>query len=466
MAEVVKDSMEGMPERELLAKARKAAEEFASFSQEQVDKIVDAVVAVAAEKAEFYAEWAVRETGFGSVEHKSLKNQATSVGLVDFYKDQKFAGYQVDEGLKIVSFARPAGVVLGVVPCTNPVATIYFKTLIALMGRNTIVFCPHPAAKECCVDAADVLAAAAVAAGGPKDAIQVLREPSIPVVDAMMKSDMVNVILATGGPAMVRAAYSSGNPAVGVGPGNVAHYIDDTTNLEKAAGEIVFSSTFDHNLLCTCESVVLAKKAISDQLSALLVAQGTHFVKSAAEVEKLRNFLYPEGKMNPGAVGKSARYIAEKARIVVPESIVLLAVEIQKIDAEDVFSCEKMFPVVGYLQVEGLDDAMVAARLMIKIGGKGHSAAIHSEDNETILTWSALDVCRVAVNGPAVLVSAGLGSGLNPTATLGTGFYGRSSIGDNVGPMHLVQWSKVAYAEDIPQGLDDALAAWKTNQGK
>jgi acyl-CoA reductase-like NAD-dependent aldehyde dehydrogenase len=440
--------MEGMPERELLVKSQKAAAKFATYTQEQVDKIVEAVAAAA----------------FGVVEHKVMKNQATSLGVAEFYRGHNFVGYEVDEDLKLVKFAKPAGVVLGVVPCTNPVATINYKTMVSLLGRNTIVFCPHPAAKECCVDAADHLAAAAVAAGAPENTIQVLREPSITVVGAMMQSEFVNVILATGGPGMVRAAYSSGTPAIGVGPGNVGHYVDDTTDIVKAAGEIVFSASFDNNLLCTSESVILAKAEISDLLVESMTQQGAFFVRSADDVEKLRNYLYPEGAINPESVGKSAQFIAEKAGIEMPDGKVLLCVEISQIDYQDKYSCEKMFPVVGFMTVENDEAALKATKEMIAIGGKGHSAAVHSENSDVILAWSTLEVCRVGVNGPAVFVSSGVVSGLNPTATLGTGFFGRSSVGDNVGPEHLVQWTKIAYNSESPEGLTavvEKIESWK-----
>ena len=470
---VLKDSMDGMPERELLIKSQKAAKEFASYTPAQVDKIVEAVAAAAFEKAQDYAEWAVRETGFGVVEHKVLKNQAASAALVEYYRGQCFAGYEVDPKLKVVKFARPAGVVLGVTPCTNPISTIFYKVLVSLMGRNSIVFCPHPASKDCCADAADVLLAAAVKAGAPENVVQVVREPSIPVVDAMMKSDLVNVILATGGPGLVKAAYSSGGPAVGVGPGNVAHYVDETADISKAAADVVFSASFDNNVLCTGESVVLAKNAIADQLLASMTEQGAYLLPSADDVAKLRGYLFPEGKMNPESIGQSAQFIADKAGIVVPEGTVLLCVTLKKIDENDEFSCEKMFPIVGVLRVEDTDEALTAAQEMIRFGGSGHSAAIHSTDNDAILAWGSLNVCRVTVNGPAALVSAGLGAeltaGLNPTMTLGTGYFGGASIGDNIGPMHLIEWTQLAYDGGFPADDDAAVEAalkhWDASRG-
>ncbi len=447
------------PERQLLEQAQVAAREFAAYSAEQVAKIVEAVATAAAERAGYYAEWAVRETGFGTIEHKTLKNQATSAGLLDFYRGQDFSGYEIDYEKKLVKFARPAGVVLGLAPCTNPVATTNFKTLISLMGRNALILCPHPAAKECSVDAADYLAAAAEAAGAPKNSIQVLREPSIPVVGAMMQSDLINVTLATGGPGMVRAAYSSGNPALGVGPGNPPHYVDETTNIVKAAGEIIFSSSFDCNLLCTSESVALVKDEVADALLDSMAAQGGYLVADPAEAAKLRSYLEGEGPINPGAVGKTAVFIAEKAGIEIPAGTVVLIVELDKVDKTDIIAREKMYPVLGFKRVASVEEALAGAQVMIDFGGKGHSAAIHSSNPDTILAWSSLDVYRIAVNGPAVLVSSGLSSGLNPAATLGTGYYGRSSVGENVGPMHLVNWTQIAYNADPAEVMGDIAGA-------
>ncbi|MDD2735391.1 MAG: aldehyde dehydrogenase family protein [Desulfuromonadaceae bacterium] len=470
MAEgIAKDPVDGMAEREYLVKAQQAAKEFATYSPEQVNKIVAAVTAAAVEKAQFYAEWAVRETGFGVMEHKIMKNQFSSAGITEFYKDQSFAGYEIDHKLKLVKFARPAGVVLGLAPCTNPIVTINFKSLICMMTRNALVLCPHPAAIECSIHCLEYLAAVAVQAGAPKNVLQIVRSPSLPVVSVLTKSEKVNVILATGGAAMVRAAYSSGNPAIGVGAANVAHYVDDTTKcIDTAAGEVVFSASFDNCLLCASESVLLAHSKIADELFASMSRQGAYFISNPSDIEKLRKFLYVDGAMNPKAIGKSAVFIASEAGIKIPEGVVLLCVEIDRIDKNDVCSCEKMYPVLGVKRVDGLADALKAAQEMLEIGGKGHSAAIHSENSDAIVAWSSLDVYRIAVNGPAVLVSAGLASGLNPSATIGTGYFGRSSVGGNVGPEHLIHWTCIAYSENPAVEMGDVEAAvkrWNEQRG-
>lgn len=457
----------GRPELTMLEVARVAAREFACYTNEEVWKIADAVSAAAYEKAEYYAEWAVRETGYGVSAHKKIKNEAAGAGVADFYRGQDFTGYQIDTENKLVKIARPAGVVLGLSPSTNPVATIIFKAMLCILSRNSLVVCPHPASKECCVDAVCFLAEVAEKAGAPKGVIQVVREPTLPLVGAMMKSDMVNVILATGGPGVVRAAYSSGNPAIGVGSGNVPDYVDATADIQKAAADIVLSGCFDNNLPCTCVSVVLAERSIADQLRQAMVEGGTHMVTVAEEIEKLRSFLYPEGAYNPKAVGKSAAWIAEQTGINLTPGAAIMCVEIPRIDADDLFSKEKFFPVIGFLRVEGLEEAIDAARVMIGIGGAGHSASIHSHNPDAIVAMSSLEVYRIAVNGPSVLVSSGVTSALAPTFTLGTGYFGRGTVAENVGPGHLVHWTSIAYNSDpaeVMEGMDGAMKRWDDNR--
>ena len=453
----------------LFNNAENAAAEFADYSPDQVKKIVTAVTAAAVEKAQEYAEWAVRETGFGVADHKTMKNYSASSTLVEYHEDQDYCGYQIDHENKTVKFARPAGVVLSLIPSTNPIASTYFSVLSCLMTRNAVIMCPHPSAKECSVSSSDYLAEAAEKAGAPKGAIQVVRNPSIPMLGEMMKSEQTSLILATGGPGVVRAAYSSGNPAIGVGPGNVAHYVDGTYDLQKTAEDIVVSASFDNNLPCTCDSVILVEKKIVDTLADELKENGTYFVEDKDEVEKIRNFLFPEGNYNPQAIGKSAQWIAEQTGIDVPEFTLIMCVEISKIDyASEVFSREKLFPVLGFMKVDGLKQAYAAAEAMILMGGKGHSAAIHSDDPDTVVAWSSLPVYRIAVNGPAILISTGATSGLAPTFTLGTGFFGRSSVCENVGPDHLVHWTTIAYNSDWLCEMGDiegALERWDAKRG-
>jgi acyl-CoA reductase-like NAD-dependent aldehyde dehydrogenase len=463
------ENIEILPERHLLEQAEWSARAFATYSKQEVEEIVEAVGAMAAEKARYYADWAVRETGYGVIADKEYKNLGASAGLVEYYRSHDFTGYEIDHERKIVKFARPAGVVLALVPSTNPIATTYFKILICLKSRNAVIISPHPAAKECCTAVCDDLAEVAVRAGAPRGAIQVVREPSVPLVGALMQSDMVSVVLATGGPAMVRAAYSSGNPALGVGPGNVASYVDATADIKKAAERIVRGASYDNNLACTCDSVVLADREIGDELADAMIKCGTHAIVDESEQAKLRDFLFPKGIYNPEAIGKSAEWIARETGIRVKTGTKVLGVEIAKIDYAEVFSREKMFPVVGFLKVDGLTGALRAAKAMIRMGGSGHSASIHSKNPDAIVAWGAsLQVYRVSVNGVAPFTSSGYESGLPPTVTIGTGYFGRSSVGENVGPDHLVHWTHLAYNEDpseVMGDIDVSLEHWNARRG-
>lgn len=433
---------------ELLASAKSAAAQFSQMNKDQVEIIATAVGKAAREKSQFYAEWAVRETGFGDVDGKKMKNDLCSLNVVEEQDFDLLAGYKIDTDNKTVRFAKPAGVVVALVPSTNPVATIYFKALATLMTRNSVILCPHPAAKECSTHAADYLAGVAVKMGAPENAVQVVREPSIPFVNALMHSDDTSVILATGGPAMVRAAYSSGNPAIGVGPGNVPCYVDSSADVAKAGAEIVFSKSFDNSLPCACESVVLADEEISNNLKQSMIDAGAQFV-AAEDIEKLSDFLFSDGQLNPAALGRSAQTIAESAAITYQEGAKVLVVELDEISATNPYNKEKMCPVVGFHKVDGVEGGVEAALEMLNIMGAGHSAVVHAQDYRVTSRYaSALPVCRVSANTPAVTGASGMSSNLDTGPVIGTGYYGRSSVSENIGPKQLVQHTVLAYSSD------------------
>ena len=428
--------------------AHKAAAEFSEFKREKVEEIVKYVATNAASTAEKYAKWAVEETGFGDVESKTQKNQLNTIGVLELLDFDQYLGYQVDEEKKIIKFAKPAGVVLALIPCTNPVATVFYKGIISLATRNAVILCPHPAAKACSVDSAKYIAKLAEEAGAPKGAIQVLEEPSIPVINELMHSDRCSLILATGGPAMVRAAYSSSNPAIGVGPGNPPAYVDKTAVLPMAAACLVGSMGFDNSLCCTSESVALVHEDIADELLTELANAGAQ-VCTDAEVDKLRAYLFPEGNIYPGAIGKSAQVICEAVGIEHKEGTKVLVMPFDFVSETEALSKEKMFPCIGFARVSGVDQAIADAKVMLKLMGEGHSAVIHSNDPEATVKWGAsLPVCRITVNAPGVTGSSGFDTNIAPGAVVGTGFYGRSSIFENVGAKHLVQYVSLAYNKD------------------
>lgn len=431
----------------ILDRARWASRIFQRYDRETTQGIADAAARVAHEKAGDYAEWAVRETGFGVVEHKRIKNELSSIALVDHYRDWNFVDPGHDESAGTFEIPRPAGVVFALVPSTNPIATVYFKVLCALMTRNAIVISPHPAARECCIDATRTLAEAAVEAGAPDGAVQVLEEISLPLVDEFMKSDRTDVILATGGVQMVRAAYSSSNPAIGVGPGNAPVYVDESADLKSAASHVVDSKSFDNSVLCTNESVLITVEGVAPALRRELSRAGAHLCDEG-QTGALRRYLFHERGFNVEALGRDAAWIAEQAGFKVPPRTRVLVTPIRLVGVGEELSREKLCPVLGLFVARGHDQALMQARALLRHAGAGHSAAIHSTDLQSIMDYAdAVEAYRVVVNAPCSQGAAGFGTSLAPTFTIGTGFFGRSSIGENIGPQHLVNWTKIAWNE-------------------
>src|SRR2546421_2156222 len=296
----------------MLARADCAAGQFSGYDNPAGDAIVRAAAEAGAARAREYADWAVRETGFGVAEHKVLKNIACSTGLAAHYAGHDYVTPRIDHEAKIVEIPRPAGVVLALTPSTNPVATVFFKCLLALMTRSVVVLSPHPLASQCCADAARTLAAAAVAAGAPDGVIQVVDKPSVPLIDALMTDERISVIVATGGVPVVRAAYSSGNPAIGVGPGNLPVLVDATADLAKAAKRIVDSKSFDNSILCTNESVLIVEQSAATALLRHLKQAGAYLL-APEERDKISKLLFPGGRFDIRFVGKDASWIAAEA---------------------------------------------------------------------------------------------------------------------------------------------------------
>jgi acetaldehyde dehydrogenase/alcohol dehydrogenase len=458
----------GVPRaRAMLQRAEWAARAFARYDKGPVDAIVRAAAQAGAAKAREYAEWAVRETGFGVVEHKVLKNVACSTGIAEHYAGQDYVTPRLDPEAKIVEIPRPAGVVLALTPSTNPVATVFFKVLLALMTRNVVVLSPHPLAKECCADAARTMAAAAVAAGAPDGVIQVVDEPSVPLIDALMTDARTSVIVATGGVPVVRAAYSSGNPAIGVGPGNVPVLVDATADLPKAAVRIVDSKSFDNSILCTNESVLIVQEQVADALIRQLRRAGAYLLEPA-ERDKVSALLFPGGRFDIRFVGKDATWIAAQAGVKVPATTRVLLAPFDLVVPEEPLAHEKLCPVLGLVRVPSARRGIDAARAVLRLSGRGHSAAIHSRDPRVIMEYgAAVEVLRVAVNAGNSLGSAGLETGLAPSMTIGTGFFGRSSMAENLHPSHLVQWTRLAYNSDRAEPFGDftGLIPWQAPAG-
>ncbi|MFT4009044.1 MAG: aldehyde dehydrogenase family protein [Nocardioidaceae bacterium] len=449
--------------RQMLQQAEWAARAYGGFDKASVDRIVRAVAEAAAEKAAEYAEWAVQETGFGVAEHKIRKNLACSIGLLEEHAGDDFVTPRVDDRAKIVEVPRPAGVVLALTPSTNPVATTYFKAILALMTRNAVVISPHPMAKAVCADAARTLARAAEAAGAPAGIVQCVENPTVPLVEAIMADERVGVVVATGGTGMVRAAYSSGNPALGVGPGNVPVLVDATADLRLAAARIVDSKAFDNSVLCTNESVLIVEESVADKLLREMERVGAHLLDQG-EVDQLTAYMFPADRLNTDVVGKDAAIIARGAGIRSGPGTKVLLAPFDAAVPEQMMTHEKLSPVLGVLRVPDASRGIEAARSIVRIAGAGHSAAIHSSDPDTIMRFTAsVPVLRVAVNVGNSTGSSGLDTNLAPTMTIGTGFVGRSSIGENLEPRHLVNWARIAYNSDPGEAMPDyhRLSPWQ-----
>jgi len=458
----------GVPRaRAMLQRAEWAARSYARYDKESVDAIVRAAAEAGAAKAREYAEWAVRETGFGVAEHKVIKNVACSTGIADYYADHDYVTPRLDPEAKIVEIPRPAGVVFALTPSTNPVATVFFKCLLALMTRSVVVVSPHPMAKECCADAARTLADAAVRAGAPDGVIQVVDEPSVPLIDALMTDERTSVIVATGGVPVVRAAYSSGNPAIGVGPGNVPVLVDATADLTRAAQRIVDSKSFDNSILCTNESVLIVVEQAATALIRQLKRAGAYLL-GPEERDRVAKLIFPGGRFDIRFVGKDATWIAAEAGVRVPNRTRVLLAPFDLVVPEEPLAHEKLCPVLGLVRVPSARRGIDAARAVLRLSGRGHSAAIHSSDPRVIMEYgAAVEVLRVCVNVGNSLGSAGLETNLAPSMTIGTGFFGRSSVAENLHPSHLVQWTRLAYNRDQAEPFGDftGLMPWQAPAG-
>ena len=429
------------------------------MTRQAVDRVVHAAAQAGAAKAREYAEWAVRETGFGVAEHKVLKNVACSTGLVEAYAGHDYVTPRFDPAAKMVELPRPAGVVLALTPSTNPVATVFFKALLALMTRSVVIISPHPLARECCADAASTLADAAVAAGAPDGVIQVVDEPSVPLINALMTDERTQVIVATGGVPVVRAAYTSGTPALGVGPGNVPVLVDASADLAKAAKRIVDSKSFDNSILCTNESVLIVEEPAAATLLRHLKREGA-FLLDAEQAAQVRDALFPGGRFDIRFVGKDASWIAGEAGIRVPGTTRVLLAPFDLVVPEEPLAHEKLCPVLGLVRVPTARRGIDAARAVLRIGGRGHSAAIHSSDPRTIMDFgAAVDVLRVTVNAGNSLGSSGIETNLPPTMTIGTGFFGGSSVAENLQPKHFVQWTQAGLQQRPGRAVRQLLRA-------
>ena len=432
---------------QMAAKALKAAEEFKGFTQEQVDRIVEAMTRAGVENKVKLAEMAVEETGIGNVEDKVIKNHFGTQVVYDYMKDGKSVGV-IEEEDGIISIAEPFGIVAAVTPTTNPTSTTMFKSLIALKGRNVIILAFHPRAQKCSEAAARIMLDAAVAAGAPKNCIQWVAEPSIEATDALMKHPDVAIVIATGGGAMVKAAYSSGHPALGVGPGNVPVFIEKTANLHMAVEDVIASKTFDNGTICSSDqSVIFDDRSIAEKALLLFERNGAYLC-SETEKAKLEEVMFDKERGVPSMaiVGKNPQVIAELAGFTIPADRKMLMVPLTTTGEEDWMSHEKLSPVLGWFIVDNKETAINAAKAQLEFGGAGHSAVVFTE-NEDVAHEFALKVPanRVVWNQPSVHGTIGaLYNTLVPSLTLGCGARGGNITTENVGYKNLLNIKRVA----------------------
>ena len=431
-----------------IASMREAQKKFASFTQEQVDKIFFEA-AMAANKMRIpLARMACEETGMGVLEDKVIKNHYAAEYTYNAYRRVKTCGViETDTSYGIKKIAEPVGVVGAVIPTTNPTSTAIFKCLICLKTRNAIIISPHPRAKKCTIEAAKIILEAAVKAGAPEGIIGWVEEPTIELSNALMKS--VDVILATGGPGMVKAAYSSGNPAIGVGPGNVPVIMDSTCDIQTAVYSVIHSKTFDNGMICASEQSVTAIADIYDEVKAEFIKRGCHVLNSE-ELDKVRSIILTEaGTVNAKIVGQPAAVIAEMAGVTVPANTKILIGEVTSVDISEPFAHEKLSPVLALYKAKDFATAVDMADQLVKDGGYGHTASIYVHPSQTEklnIFADRMKTCRILVNTPSA--QGGIGDLYNfklaPSLTLGCGSYGGNSVSENVGVKHLLNVKTVA----------------------
>ena len=432
----------------LLERVRAAERKFASYSQEEVDKIFKAA-AVAANRARIpLAKMAVEETGMGVVEDKVIKNHFASEYIYNAYRDAKTCGViEEDKAYGIKKIAEPVGVIAAVIPTTNPTSTAIFKTLVSLKTRNGIIISPHPRAKKSTIAAAKLVLEAAVAAGAPEDIIGWIDVPSLELTNTLMRE--ADLILATGGPGMVNAAYSSGTPAVGVGAGNTPAIITESADLTLAVNSIIHSKTFDNGMICASEQSCIALDGVYDKVKAEFAARGCYFL-SPEETDKVRKVIIVNGTVNAKIVGQKAHRIAELAGVSVPESTKILIGEVESVELAEAFAHEKLSPVLAMYRAKSFEDAVQKAERLIADGGFGHTSSIYInelvEPENLKEFYSRMKTCRVLVNTPAS--QGGIGDlynfKLTPSLTLGCGSWGGNSVSENVSVKHLVNIKTVA----------------------
>ena len=464
-----KDLQARQEARDLTKRAYEAQKKLCRMSQ-QLDTIVQAVADAFSMAAGELAQMAVEETGFGNVKDKTTKNIFASRQVWEAVKDMKTVGVlKEDPREKLWEVGVPVGVIAGIVPSTNPTSTVCYKAMIALKSGNAIVFSPHPKAMQCTLKAVEIVAAAAEKAGAPEGCVSCLRIPSMAGCQELMSAEHTRLILATGGPAMVKAAYSSGKPAIGVGAGNGPAYIHRSANVEKAMERIVQSKTFDNGTVCASEQSIIVEKDMEQPVRKAAAAAGCYFMNEEESAALAKLLFRPTGALNPEIVGKSAVFLAKKAGFKVPDFTKVLIAREQEAGPTRPYSMEKLCPVLAFFVMDSEDAVLEKAIEVLNHEGRGHTFVIHAEDGNVVRKFALqIPVSRFLVNTPGALGGIGSTTGLFPALTLGCGAVGGSSSSNNISPMDLINIRRVAWGQkDTPKTtavVDDQLVEYLTTK--
>lgn len=428
----------------IIQQGRTAQQSIINYTQEQTDEMTRVVSEAILNHAEELAIMAVKETGLGRIDHKIIKNQNMAKNIYNNLVGKKSVGViEVNEDKGLTKIAHPIGVIGSVTPTTNPTITPLGNGLMALKGKNAMIVSPHPRALKTTTKTVNIMREALANIGASENLIQIISEPSVEKSQELMSN--VDLIVATGGPGMVKAAYSSGKPAYGVGPGNVQLVLDSDFDVNTAAEISVIGRSFDNGIVCACTQSLIYPKEKETDLFKELTKFGAYIVTDESNVGKFRDFIFPDGNSNPEVIGKDPKIIADAVGIKIPEGTEIIALKVQKYGEEELLSKEKMFPILTLISYDNFDEALEIAKANLMIEGKGHSAGIltHTPDN-SIKMGETLPVSRVVVNQPTIVAGGSPNNGLNPTVSLGCGSWGNNSISENLKFEHLINISQVA----------------------
>jgi acetaldehyde dehydrogenase (acetylating) len=458
-----KDLISVQQARDLVEAAYKAQAEIAKFDQAKIDRICEAMSRAALREAARLGAMAVEETGFGVADDKREKNRFAAEDVWNYFRGLRTVGV-VSESKDVVEIASPRGVVAGIIPSTNPTSTAIFKILIAIKSRNAVVLSPHPSAARCINESARVMREAGVKEGLPADAIGCMTTATIEGTEALMKHKQTAVILATGGIGLVRAAYSSGKPAFGVGPGNVPVFIERTADVPKAVQDILTSKTFDNGTICASEQAVVCDAPIEKAVREQFKAQGAHFL-SASEADQLGKVVVtPQRSLNPAIVGKSVEVIAKLAGLSVPPGTRCLIADVGGVGREFPLSIEKLSPILAFYVADGLSRGAERSYEVLRFGGMGHTAGIHTRSREAAVRFGTeMPASRITVNTPTTHGAIGFSTALPPSMTLGCGSWGGNVTSDNVSPLHLLDIKRVAFETRAVKSKQPAVSTTSVN---